>query len=162
MKRLYIDNFRCLVDFDLPLKEVTLLLGRNGTGKTSLLDVTFAIRELLSGRAKILDPIIFPSRTLTAWQSSKFQVFEVELEIREDSLVYRLEIEHDKNKNQARISKELLSAKDGRPLFRFENGDAHLFRDDHSEGPVYPADWSESAIARVAPRDSNTRLTGFP
>ena len=160
-KRLYIDNYRCLVNFDLPLKAITLLLGRNGTGKTSLLDVIFAIRELLSGRAKITDPFVFPSRTLTAWQNNRFQVFEIEIAINDDCLSYRVEIEHDIKQDQARISKEMLSAKDGQPLFRFEKGDVHLFRDDHSEGPIYSADWTESALARVAPRDTNTRLTAF-
>ena len=161
LNRLYIDNYRCLVNFDLPLKEITLLLGSNGTGKTSLLDVTFAVRELLSGRAKITDPFVFPSRTLTGWQTNKFQVFEVEIEIQDDSLTYRIEIEHDTAKDRARISTETLSAVDGQLLFRFQDGDVHLFRDDHSEGPIYSADWTESALARVAPRDSNKRLTAF-
>ena len=160
-KRLYIDNYRCLVNFDLPLKEITLLLGRNGTGKTSLLDIIFAIRELLSGRARITDPFVFPSRTLTAWQSNRFQVFEVEVAISDDCLSYRIEIEHDIKQDRARISKEALSSRDGQPLFRFQNGDVQLFRDDHSEGPIYSADWTESALARVASRDTNTRLTAF-
>lgn len=160
-RRFYINNFRCLVNFDMPLQEMTLLLGRNGTGKTSLLDVAYALRELLSGRAKISDPSIFPSRTLTGWRSNNIQVFEVEVGIEDDILVYRIEIEQDITNDRARISKEQLLSKDGRPLFRFEHGDVHLFRDDHSEGPVYSADWAESALARVAPRESNTRLTGF-
>ena len=37
-KRLYVDNYKCLVNFDLEFQDLTLLLGRNGTGKTSVLD----------------------------------------------------------------------------------------------------------------------------
>ncbi len=160
-KRLYIDNYRCLVNFDLPLQEMTLLLGRNGTGKTSILDVMYALRELLSGRVKISDQFIFPSRTLTGWQSNNFQTFEIEVQIHEDVLVYRLEIDQDATNDISRISREILSSKDGQPLFKFEHGDVHLFRDDHSEGPTYKTDWTESALARVAPGDSNSRLTRF-
>ena len=160
-KRIYVDNYRCLVNFDLPLNEITLLLGRNGTGKTSLLDITFALRELLSGRAKISDPCIFPQRTLTAWQTNRIQVFEVEVVVHSDHLCYRIEIDHDPSKDRARISKEMLFSENGQPLFLFENGDVHLFRDDHSRGPDYSVDWTESALARVAPRDNNTRLTAF-
>ncbi len=160
-KRLYIDNYRCLVNFDLPLKEMTLLLGRNGTGKTSILDVMYALRELLSGRARISDQLIFPSRTLTGWKSNNFQTFEVEVQINEDILIYRVEIDQDINNDRSRISKEILSSNDGQPLFKFENGDVHLFRDNHSAGPIYSADWTESALARVAPRDYNSRLTNF-
>jgi predicted ATPase len=37
LKRIYVDNFRCLVNFELKLDRVNLLLGRNGTGKTTVL-----------------------------------------------------------------------------------------------------------------------------
>jgi predicted ATPase len=37
----------------------------------------------------------------------------------------------------------------------------HLYRDDHSEGPEFCVSGSESAIARVAPRHDNARLTRF-
>jgi predicted ATPase len=50
IKRLYIDNYKSLVNFELPLRELTLLLGPNGVGKTSVLDVVFAMRLLLSGQ----------------------------------------------------------------------------------------------------------------
>ncbi|MYI02936.1 MAG: AAA family ATPase, partial [Gammaproteobacteria bacterium] len=50
IKRLYVDNYKCFVNFDLHLQSLTLLLGRNGAGKTSVLDIMFALRELLSGR----------------------------------------------------------------------------------------------------------------
>ena len=38
IKRLYIDNFKSLVNFELQLQDLTLLLGPNGVGKTSVLD----------------------------------------------------------------------------------------------------------------------------
>ena len=44
---------------------------------------------------------------------------------------------------------------------QFENGDVHLYRDDHSEGSVYSFDWSLSAIASIFERPDNTRLTWF-
>ncbi|MCY4463362.1 MAG: AAA family ATPase, partial [Albidovulum sp.] len=58
-KRLYVDNYKCLVNFELPLQELTLLLGADGAGKTSVLDVMFAVRQLLNGTAKITDSGIF-------------------------------------------------------------------------------------------------------
>ncbi len=44
IKRLYIDNYKCLVNFDLKLDELSLLLGPNGVGKSSVLDVVYALR----------------------------------------------------------------------------------------------------------------------
>ena len=160
-KRLHVDNYKCLVNFDLAFQDLTLLLGPNGTGKTSILDIIYALRELLSGTARIADPGIFPSHTLTAWQTRELQIFEVEAALPGDTLVYRLQIEHDTKSHQSHISNESLFDADGRPLFEFKGGDVHLYRDDNSPGPVFPADWTESALARVAPRPENTRLTQF-
>lgn len=159
-KRVYANNFKSLVNFDLPLQELTLLLGRNGAGKTSVLDIFFAMQQLLSGVAKVSDPAVFPPRTLTRWQSSDVQTFEVDIELGGDLYKYRIEIEHDRNSNRARISLEQLTLDDG-PLFVCEKGEVQLYRDDHSRGPSFGVDWSESALARVAPRDDNQRLTRF-
>jgi len=160
IKRLYIDNYKSLVNFELQLKELTLLLGPNGVGKTSVLDVMFALRRLLSGEAKVTDVDAFPMQTLTRWQSRDLQVFELDVVLDEDEFRYRLEVEHERMTRRARIMLERLEVK-GQPLFRFEGGEVHLYRDGHSEGPKYDADWSESALARVQPRIDNVRLTRF-
>ena len=77
IKRLYIDNYKSLVNFELPLQELTLLLGPNGVGKTAVLDVVFALRRLLSGEAKVTDADVFPTTSLTRWQKRHKQVIEV-------------------------------------------------------------------------------------
>lgn len=50
---------------------------------------------------------------------------------------------------------------DGNPLLKFDSGNAQLFRDDFSEGPIYPFDWNQSAVAAIPSRPDNTRLTWF-
>jgi len=162
IKRLYIDNYKSLVNFDLPLQELTLLLGPNGVGKTSVLDVVFALRRLLSGDAKVTDKDVFPAPTLTRWQKRDKQAFELDVSLDGDDLRYRLEVEHERATRRARIALERLESR-GQPLFAFQMGEVHLYRDDPSAdpGPVYNADWSESAMARVAPRRDNQRLTRF-
>lgn len=160
IKRLYVDNYKCLVNFELQLQELTLLLGPNGVGKTSVLDVLSALRCCLSGESKVIDKDAFPTSSLTRWQTRPKQVIELDVILDGDDLRYRLEIDHEKETQRARISSELLECS-GKPLFTFKMGEVGLFRDDHSDGPVYSADWSESALARVPPRHDNTRLTRF-
>jgi len=161
LKRLYVDNYRCLVNFHLELQELTLLVGPNGSGKSSVLDVLFALRQLLSGTGKITDPNVFPTRSLTRWQTRSLQVFEVTVGLEgESDLTYRLEVEHEIESRRARIALESLKA-DHKPLFEFSNGEVQLYRDDFSMGSHYAADGSESAMARVAPRPGNQRLTRF-
>ena len=71
LERIRIENYKCLVDFDLRLQETTLLLGENGSGKTAVLDVVYGIHRLLAGEIKITDPVAFPSSTLTRWQTHR-------------------------------------------------------------------------------------------
>lgn len=160
IKRLYIDNYRCLVNFEILLSPLTLLVGLNGSGKTSVLDVMYALRQLLAGVAKVADRDVFPSSTLTRLQSRELQVFELDAELGEDTFRYRLEVEHERSSRLCRVKLEELSA-NGRPLFQCQRGEVQLYRDNHSEGPQFSVDWSESALARVAPRNDNTRLTRF-
>lgn len=160
IERVYIHNYKCLVNFELRLHETVLLLGTNGVGKTAVLDVLFGLRKLLSGEAKITDRVAFHPSTLTRWQARREQVFSIQAMIGGESFVYRLGIEHMDDGRRSRIVEESLVA-DGTTLFRFDLGDVQLFRDDGSQGPAYTADWSESALARVVPQASNTRLTAF-
>jgi len=160
IKRLYVDNYKCLVNFELQLAELTLLLGPNGVGKTSVLDAMYALRQLLAGVAKVTDVGVFPTPTLTRWQSRDLQVYELDAELEDDTLRYRLEIEHERATRRCRIKLEQLVA-NGQPLFRCKEGEVQLYRDNHSKGPTFGVDWSESALARVAPRGDNIRLTRF-
>ena len=160
LQRLYIDNYKCLVNFELPLQELSLLLGRNGVGKTSVLDVVYGLRRLLSGAVRVTSPDAFPTRTLTRWQNRELQTFEVEVRLGSETFRYRLEVEHHRSTRQGRIRREDLTS-NGQSLFECEMGTVQLYRDDHSQGPSYAVDWSESALARVAARDDNQRLTRF-
>ena len=160
IRRLYIDNFKCLVNFELNLQDLTLLVGPNGVGKTSVLDVVFALRQLLAGTAKVTDLGAFPTSTLTRWQKRNMQVFELDAVLEGIDYRYRLEVEHDPTNRRARVVLERLEMK-GAPLFRFRQGEVQLYRDNHSAGPIFGADWSESAMARVPPRNDNTHLSRF-
>ena len=64
IQRLYVNNYKCLVNFELHLQELSLLLGQSGVGKTSVLDIVFSLRRLLSGDARITDTAL-QSRSLT-------------------------------------------------------------------------------------------------
>lgn len=161
IKRLHIDNYRCLVNLDVRFGELALLVGPNGAGKSSILDLLYAVRQLLLGLAHVNDPSIFPARTLTRWQDGTTQVVEIDVDLPDHpSFNYRMEIEHDPVKRLARISLERLMAAQ-EPLFVSKMGEVQLYRDNHSLGPKYTADWTESALARVAPIPQNRKLTAF-
>ena len=159
-KRIHIDNYKCFVNFDLRLHELTLLVGRNGAGKTAVLDVIHALRRLLEGASRVTDREVFPPSSLTRWQRREVQTIEVEVELDGNGFAYRLEVEHDRRERRARIARETLAGNGG-PLFSFVGGDVRLYRDDHSEGPTFKSDWRESALARVQPVKDNVHLSAF-
>ena len=39
LKKIYIDNFKCLVNFELAFDSINLFLGPNGAGKSAVFDV---------------------------------------------------------------------------------------------------------------------------
>ena len=160
LQRLFVDNYKCLVNFELRFDEISLLLGPNGSGKSTVLGVISALRKLVRGEAKVTDGDVFPTSTLTRWQEREIQSFELRVAAGDDLFDYRLDVEHNRRTGQARIVKESLQVAE-EPLFAFEKGVVRLYRDDHSEGPTFSSDWGESALARVVSQDDNKRLSRF-
>ncbi len=162
LTRLYADNYRSLVNTELALAPRTLLMGRNGTGKSTFGDVLMRIQSLLFGQSKT--DVIFGPETLTRWQQAPRQRFEIDVKGPEGAYRYALTVEHREvstpDEPRTRILNESLTL-NGNPLFRFEDGMVHLFRDDHSQGPEYPFDWGRSALGTITPRFDNKKLTWF-
>lgn len=158
IKRFYVDNFRCLTNFELELDETNIFLGANGSGKSSVLDVLWKIQRLVAGGAKLDE--IFSQRDLSFAQTSDDQRFELDLYIDGRDYEYRLIVGHDRDRNQMRIAEEVLKC-DQRPLFVCRQGDAQLYRDDYGKGPLYPFDWSQSGVGYLQERPDNQKLSRF-
>ena len=158
LKRLYVDNFRCLVNFELTFDAINLLLGANGTGKTSVFDVLRRLQDFIIGDARVHD--VFPTQDLTRWQTLGQQHFELEITSGDATYVYRLRIDHDPERRRQRVSGESLDL-NGQPLFASQEGMAQLYRDNHSEGPQYPFDWTRSGVGALHERPDNQKLTDF-
>lgn len=158
LTRLYIDNFSCLVNFELELDETNVLLGPNGCGKTSVLKALSLLQKLITHSAKIDE--VMSIGDLTRWQSRNEQRFELTLTINKNIYHYTLVIEHDRDRRRMRITKELLSHND-QPIFNFRDGNAQLYHDDYSRGPEYPFNWSYSGVGALNARPDNQKLTEF-
>ena len=158
LKRLHIDNYKCLTNFDIRFGELTLLLGANGCGKSAVFEVAGKLRDFLRGDARVGE--LFSAADLTSWSKKAEQQFELEIDLFGGRCLYRLVIEHEPERRLARVSKERLSF-DDKPLFAFEDGEVQLYRDNHSAGPAYSFDWTQSGLAPVAERRDNTRLCAF-
>jgi predicted ATPase len=158
LKRLYVDNFKCLVNFELSVGPINLLMGPNGAGKSTVFEILRKLQAFVGGDGKV--EALFRADDCTRWQKSPIQTFELEIEGNGGVYRYELAVEHNQAKQLLRVQHERLWF-NSRPLLGFEEGDVQLYRDDHSIGPKYPFDWSLSAVASMYSRPENTRLTWF-
>lgn len=156
--RIYADNFRCLTDFELSLGEASIFLGGNGSGKSTVFDVLRKVQQLVVGKNK-LDEVLAQD-DLSLHQTTDRQSIELDLDFGSTEYRYALTIGHLRDLGKKRIEAESLYC-NGQPLFKFEAGEAQLYRDDHTKGPIYPFDWTQSGVGHLYERHDNTKLSRF-
>jgi hypothetical protein len=160
LERLYVDNYRCLVNFECRLVAKQLILGPNGAGKTTLFDVLALLREfcfhgnLPEGRLALVGD------TRTRWQDVPEQSFELDVSGNGGMYTFRLVVDSWGNPARPRVVKEEVDFS-GQPIFRFTKGEVHLFNDRHEDKVQYPFDWHRSALATITERKDNTKLSWF-
>lgn len=138
LKRIYIDNFRCLVDFKLSVDEINLFLGPNGSGKSTVFDVLRKIRAFIDGGTL---SHIFDLDDLSIWQEELVQTFALEIEGNGGTYKYELAIEHDKAHYKVnRVYERLLF--DDKALFNVADGQLNLYDDQHAINATLPYDRS--------------------
>jgi predicted ATPase len=127
LKRLYIDNFRCFVNFEYKPERKQLLLGANGSGKSSLLDALRIIGDFIrNGRT---DSALRALRNgKTRWLELPKQIFEIEAELGGEQYLYRLELQIGRIPLPIGISVLSESLKvGGNPIIEILNGEVIIY-----------------------------------
>ena len=157
LKRVYIDNFRCLVNFELQLGRQQLIMGLNGSGKSTLLDALRAIKGLVTGDVSL--DSVFPLESRTRWQDLWQQTVELEVDLGA-AYLFRLETGTSGSPPMYGIKRELVLC-DQKPLFEFSEGEVTLFTDSFERKVSYPFDPFRSALATIQHRPDNKKLMRF-
>lgn len=158
LERVYIDNYKCLVNFDCRFCAKQLILGPNGSGKTTLIDVIALLRDFCVGGYQLGNG--FGGVTRTRWQKVPEQTFELDVSGNNGNYTFRLVVDSWGTPERPRVVKEELFYS-GKPIFRFAQGEVHLYNDRQEEIVNYPFDWHRSALATIAERPENTKLMWF-
>lgn len=124
LERIYIHNYRCFEHFELRPGGRSLLLGYNGSGKSSLFDVLAALQDLIIWSKDTNE--VFPRNTLALASGSLEQHFELDITSPWGVLLYKLHVLHESNLNTSKIVKEMVLVED-RPVYVYEQGRVHLY-----------------------------------
>ncbi|NES66683.1 MAG: ATP-binding protein [Okeania sp. SIO2D1] len=173
LKKLYVNNFKCLVNFEIKFSNINLLLGANGSGKTTVFEVLHKLQKFILGEFETTGKYyqvseIFHQQDLTRWQNSPIQKFELEIAGNGGTYLYILEIEYQDN-SFPRMRSEKLTF-DKKLLFEFNIQEtlreipfATLFNDYSStEGAMLGYfDFSRSGVGFVPEKPDQQKLTFF-
>jgi predicted ATPase len=154
LKRIYIDNFRCFVNFEFKPERKQLLLGANGSGKSSLLEAVRLLKEFIKGR-----DIPFTQSSRTRWQDRPLQVFEIEALLDGGKLPYgyRVEIRYSSKSNAPSVSLERLTL-GGTPLFELLDGEMRSYVNGEVQTSFLRGEATESSLHLASFGNSFVRL----
>lgn len=147
LTRIFADNFRALVNFELRPARLSLLLGDNGSGKTSILNVLGSLRDLIvlgSTSAELF------SHTRTKWEMRDVQRFELDFQTGGGKFHYALEIQHPQGEQEQPFIRSESVNFEGELLYRYAEGQVQLHYVDDAEGPVFPFRSDQSFLSSLA------------
>lgn len=88
LKRLYVHNYKCLVNFEINFdKDISLFLGANGSGKSTVFEVLTKLRRVIVDEDKVGS--IFDQSDSPRWLNSEETDVHFELDIEIEQSIYR-------------------------------------------------------------------------
>lgn len=88
LKRLYVHNYKCLVNFEINFdQDISLFLGANGSGKSTVFEVLTKLRRVIVGEEKIAN--VFDFTNSPRWIKCENIDTRFELDIEIKHIIYR-------------------------------------------------------------------------
>jgi predicted ATPase len=125
IRRLYIHNFRCFENFELPLagRSSALLIGKNGTGKSTVGLALEILQKIARGTNRV-DELLKP-KDLARGRTEVPIRFEIEAEIQATLYLYTIAFELPKDLRALHVLEEKLLV-GGQPVYSRAKADVHL------------------------------------
>jgi len=149
--RLYANNFRCLVAFEIDFESLAILCGPNGSGKSSVFDALKLVRDLGTGDSVLGGDNERDIKQLefTNWLDSPVQEYELHVQAEGKSFTYLIHLEQVSHELKPRVLKERATC-NKKELF---DRDLEGVRFQKASGiqKGYPLDWRQAALGSIQP-----------
>ena len=165
--RFYVDNYKCLVNFEYKPQPFELIIGANGSGKSTVFEALDKIRQFVTDKADARE--LFTPNNKTAWSRNTTQIFEVDFMSGSMSFRYRLEI--DLSSDSFRVEKEAIQ-REGQTVVESEwrkvRGWKHDDEDSsHAYGEAHRGElrfftWQEEGLEFPLSNPNQSMMNAFP
>jgi predicted ATPase len=160
IRRLYINNYRCLQNFDLPIsgKPSALLIGKNGAGKTTVGFALEILQKIARGTNRVGE-LVRP-KDFTRGITDVPMRFEIEVELESKIYGYSLAFELPAGFKEMRILEERLTV-GGRPVYYRDVAQVHLAKWDQDREANFIIDWHLVALPIIQQQPPNDPIFVF-
>ena len=160
IRRLYIHNFRCLENFELPISGLSsaLLIGKNGSGKTTV-GLALEILQRIARGTNRVGELVKP-KALARGRADVPMRFEIEIELNKIIYSYSIAFELPEEFKELRVLDEKLAV-GGKPVYWRERAQVYL-ADTKGQGEAkFLIDWHLVALPIVQEQSQKDPLFIF-
>jgi len=160
IRRLYVNNFRCLENFELPTsgQSSLLLIGKNGAGKTTIGLALEILQRIARGTNQVGD-LVRP-KDFTRGRRDTPMRFEIEVDLGARIYSYAVAFEFPEGFKELRVFEEKLTV-DGRTVYGRELAQVQLARAGGDTEANFRMDWHLVALPIVQHQSKNDPLFVF-
>jgi len=160
IRRLYIHNFRCLENFELPVsgQSSVLLIGKNGSGKTTVGLVLQILQKIARGTNRTGD--LIEPKDLSLGHTEVPVRIEIEVELGVKTYQYVIALDFPKGFEELRVLEERLAVC-GESVYSREKAEVHLSRSGHDKEAEFRIDWHLVALPIIQEQSTDDPIFVF-
>lgn len=160
IRRLYVHNFRCLENFELPISghSSVLLIGKNGAGKTTVGLALEILQSIARGTNRVGE--LVKSKDFTRGRVDVPMRFEIEVELGDKIYEYVIAFEFPSGFKELRVLEEKLEV-GGKPVYSRELAQVHLAKTGLDKEAKFLIDWHLMALPIVQEQSAQDPLFIF-
>src|ERR1700730_7932391 len=160
IRRLYVHNFRCLENFELPIsgQSSVLLIGKNGAGKTTVGFVLEILHKIARGTNRVGE--LVKPKDFARGRTDAPMRFEIEVELEAKVYGYSIAFEFPRGFKELRVFEEKLTV-GGRRVDRREVAEVQLARTGQETEANFRIDWHLVALPIIQQQSGNDPLFLF-